>query len=79
MGNFGPVQHKGIQGGMRGEGCEKSARGHVSLVSEASEEGFEGWESFFVSLNMHPYSRLSLLSPPPPPARSQYSVLIRVS
>ena len=34
-------------------------------------------ESFMVSLNMHPYSAMSLMFPPPP-VRSQYSVLTRV-
>ena len=59
MGNAG--------GGVIGQGCEKSARGHVSRVSEASDEGFRDrykggkWrESYFVSLNMHSYLALSL-------------------
>ena len=48
MGNLGlTVQQRGVQGEcrgrVRGEGCGRSAGGHVSRVNEAREEGFREW------------------------------------
>ena len=64
---------KGL-GGVYGWGHRRVLGGVQMGMSLGSTRG---GGLFLVSLNMHPYSALEVMFPPPP-ARSQYSVLIRV-